>query len=132
MSYAKTIAAHLLGAATALALVAGLAAPALADGEKIGSNLGTLTSPFWTSYNRYTQEFAKQYNVNLLTPVNSEFDTVKQITDINNLINLGAQGIIFSPFDSQSAANILKIADALEVPASTIFARSEQLLRKSR
>ena len=120
MSYAKTIAAHLLGAATALALVAGLAAPALADGEKIGSNLGTLTSPFWTSYNRYTQEFAKQYNVNLLTPVNSEFDTVKQITDINNLINLGAQGIIFSPFDSQSAANILKIADGKKVPIVAI------------
>lgn len=121
MTIAKTMAGRVLRTVALSSLLFGMAATAaFADGEKVGSNLGTLTSPFWTSYNRYTQEFAKEFNIDLLAPVNSEFDTVKQITDINNLINLGAQGIVFSPFDGQSAANILKIADGKKVPIVAI------------
>ncbi len=103
----KTI-ASLAGAVALGALLA--TGTAQAAGEKIGSNLGTLASPFWIAYDRYTKSFAKDMGIDLLTPINSEFDTAKQITDINTLINLGAQGFIFGPFDPVSAANVLKIA----------------------
>ena len=43
-------------------------------------DLTTLTSPFWTSYNKYIVDEAKAQGVDLLQPFNSEFDTAKQIT----------------------------------------------------
>ena len=82
-----------------------------ADMPKIGVDLTTLTSPFWTSYTSTSIEEAKAQGVELLEPFNSEFDTAKQITGVKNLITLGAKGIIFSPFESAAAGTILKAAE---------------------
>src|SRR5690349_24228602 len=82
-----------------------------AEGPKVGVDLTTLTSPFWTSYNRYIVENAKEQGLTLLEPFNSEFDTTKQITGVQNSINLGAKGIIFSPFESAAAGTVLKTAE---------------------
>src|SRR5690349_20121958 len=82
-----------------------------AEGPKVGVDLTTLTSPFWTSYNRYIVENAKEQGLTLLEPFNSEFDTTKQITGVQNAITLGAKGIIFSPFESAAAGTILKTAE---------------------
>jgi len=105
-------------AATALALAAGGAGAA--DMPKIGVDLTTLTSPFWTSYARYLEDEAKAQGVELLAPINSEFDTSKQITGIQNLINLGANGIIFSPFESAAAGTILKAGEKAGVPVVAV------------
>lgn len=103
--------------ATALALL--LCAPAgaawAADGPKIGVDLTTLASPFWTAYNRYITQDAKADGLDLLQPFNSEFDTSKQITGVRNAIALGAKGIIFSPFESAAAGSIIKTAQAAHV-----------------
>jgi ribose transport system substrate-binding protein len=107
---------HTLIRATAAIALAALAAPAFADGEKVGVDIGTLTSPFWTSYNKYLGDMAPEMKIDMLSPLNSEFDTVKQLTNVNNLLNLGAQAIIFSPFDSDSAGAVLKAAQAKGVP----------------
>ena len=77
-----------------------LATTARAETGKVAVDLTTLTSPFWTSYNKYIVDEAKAQGVDLLEPFNSEFDTAKQITGVQNAITLGAKGIIFSPFDS--------------------------------
>jgi ribose transport system substrate-binding protein len=87
-----------------------------ADAPKIAVDLTTLTSPFWTSYNKYIVEEAKAQGVTLLEPFNSEFDTAKQITGVKNSITLGANGIIFSPFDSSAAKTVLDTAAAAKVP----------------
>jgi ribose transport system substrate-binding protein len=105
-------------AAAALALAAGGAGAA--DMPKIGVDLTTLTSPFWTSYARYLEDEAKAQGVELLAPINSEFDTSKQITGIQNLINLGAQGIIFSPFESAAAGTILKAGEKAGIPVVAV------------
>jgi ribose transport system substrate-binding protein len=97
----------------ALALSIGTAQAA--DGPKVGVDLTTLTSPFWTAYNRYIVQEAKAQGLDLLQPFNSEFDTSKQITGVKNAISLGAKGIIFSPFESAAAGTILKIAQAANV-----------------
>ncbi len=99
--------------ASALTLAAGVAVAA--DGPKVGVDLTTLTSPFWTSYNKYIVAEAKAQGVDLLQPFNSEFDTAKQITGVKNAIALGAKGIIFSPFDSSAAGTVLKNAAADKV-----------------
>jgi len=104
-----------LGSAVKAGLFApilGLAvAQAYADGPKVGVDLTTLTSPFWTSYDKYIVAEAKAQEIDLLQPFNSEFDTAKQITGVQNAINLGAKGIIFSPFESAAAGTVLKTAE---------------------
>jgi ribose transport system substrate-binding protein len=104
--------------AAALALAAGSAAAA--DAPKVGVDLTTLTSPFWTSYAKYLEEEAAAQGIELLAPINSEFDTSKQITGIQNLINLGAQGIIFSPFESAAAGTVLKAGQKAGVPVVAV------------
>jgi len=47
-------------------------------------------------------------------------------------LNRGYYGDVERGERNVSLANILKIADALEVPASVIFVRSEKLKRSSR
>ncbi|HZP21661.1 MAG TPA: sugar ABC transporter substrate-binding protein [Bauldia sp.] len=104
--------------ASALAMVAGAAHAA--DAPKIAVDLTTLTSPFWTSYNKYIVDEAKAQGVTLLEPFNSEFDTAKQITGVKNSITLGAKGIIFSPFDSSAAKTVLDTAAAAKVPVVAV------------
>jgi ribose transport system substrate-binding protein len=105
---------RLFAVATAALALAAMSASA-ADEPKVGVDLTTLTSPFWTSYNRYIVNEAKAQGIDLLQPFNSEFDTAKQITGVKNAIALGAKGIIFSPFESASAGTILKAAQAAHV-----------------
>jgi ribose transport system substrate-binding protein len=96
-------------------LTMGAAVSQAADGPKIAVDLTTLTSPFWTAYNRYIATEAKAQGVDLLQPFNSEFDTSKQITGVQNAITLGAKGLIFSPFESAAASTILKSAEKAKV-----------------
>jgi ribose transport system substrate-binding protein len=108
---------------TGAALVSTLAIAGLAqaaDAPKVAVDLTTLTSPFWTSYNKYIEAEAKAQGINLLQPFNSEFDTAKQITGVKNSINLGAQGIIFSPFDTSAAKTVLDTAAAAKVPVVAV------------
>lgn len=107
----------------ALACVATFAAFGTAqaqDAGKVGVNLPTLTSPFWTSYDKYITQYAKELKVDLLTPTNSEFDLGRQVTDINNMLNLGAKGIIFTPVESSAAGNVLKAAAAKGAPVVAV------------
>ena len=94
--------------ASAAALAAGQAGAQ--DAPKVAVDLTTLTSPFWTAYNQYIIDEAEAQGIELLQPFNSEFDTAKQITGVKNAITLGADGIIFSPFDTAAAGTILKTA----------------------
>jgi ribose transport system substrate-binding protein len=105
----------LKGSLVASALVLSAAAAEAADGPKVAVDLTTLTSPFWTSYNRYIVNEAKAQGIDLLQPFNSEFDTSKQITGVQNAITLGAKGLIFSPFESAAAGTILKLAEKAKV-----------------
>ncbi|MBW8838103.1 MAG: sugar ABC transporter substrate-binding protein, partial [Burkholderia sp.] len=63
-----------------------------AEAGKVGLGLPLLTSPFWQSYNNYLPKYAKEMGIDILAPVNSNGDPVQQITDMNNLLNLGAKG----------------------------------------
>jgi ribose transport system substrate-binding protein len=107
--------AAISGVVLASALTLAASVSSAAEGPKIGVDLTTLTSPFWTSYNKYIVAEAKAQGVDLLQPFNSEFDTAKQITGAKNAIALGAKGIIFSPFDSSAAGTVLKNAAAEKV-----------------
>ncbi|MBV8565153.1 MAG: sugar ABC transporter substrate-binding protein [Methylobacteriaceae bacterium] len=109
--FATILKGALLGPVLAFAAGSALAA----DAPKVAVDLTTLTSPFWTSYNKYIVNEAKAQGVDLLQPFNSEFDTTKQITGVQNAITLGAKGLIFTPFESAAAGTILKTAEKANV-----------------
>lgn len=87
---------------------------------KVGLNLPLLTSPFWESYDNYLPTYAKQMGLGFFAPVNSNNDPAKQITDINNLLNLGAKGIVTGPLDSAAISRALEAAAAKGVPVVAV------------
>jgi ribose transport system substrate-binding protein len=111
----RNLSVLLAGTIVASTLALTMAPSQAADGPKVAVDLTTLTSPFWTAYNRYIVNEAKAQGLDLLQPFNSEFDTSKQITGVQNAITLGAKGIIFSPFESAAAGTILKTAEKAKV-----------------
>ena len=106
-----------------LSLAAGVAAPALAGEGSVGVNYSILTSPFWTAYDRYIQKYSQELGVPILAPINSQQDLAKQITDVQNLINLGAGALIVSPVDSASIQPSLNQAGKRVSPSSRSMSR---------
>ena len=91
-----------------------------ADAGKVGLGLPLLTSPFWQSYNNYLPVYAKQMGLDILAPVNSNGDPAQQITDMNNLLNLGAKGIVVGPLDSAAISRALDASSAKSVPVVAV------------
>lgn len=118
---------RLMSAVAALASVAALAGagPALAAEPgpaqgRIGVNLPLLTSPFWQAYNAYLPQMAKALGVDILAPVNSNQDPAQQITDVANLINLGAKGLVVAPLDSAAIGRALALAEQGKIPVVAV------------
>lgn len=114
----RSLTTRLAVAAAAGALCAGAAYAV--DGTKVGVNLPLLTSPFWQSYNGYIPKMAKTLGVDILAPVNSNQDPAQQITDISNLINLGAKGLVVAPLDSAAISRALDLAEQRKVPVVAV------------
>jgi ribose transport system substrate-binding protein len=114
----RSLTTRLAVAAAAGALCAGAAYAV--DGTKVGVNLPLLTSPFWQSYNGYIPKMAKKLGVDILAPVNSNQDPAQQITDISNLINLGAKGLVVAPLDSAAISRALDLAEQRKVPVVAV------------
>lgn len=104
---ARTFARTFCAVAACVATLAVPAASRAADLGKVGLGLPLLTSPFWQSYNNYLSVYAKQMGVDILAPVNSNNDPAQQITDMNNMTNLGAKGIVVGPIDSAAISRAL-------------------------
>jgi ribose transport system substrate-binding protein len=107
----------------AAACVAGMALGATAHAAetgKVGLGLPLLTSPFWQSYNNYLPKYAKDMGIDILAPVNSNGDPAQQITDMNNLLNLGSKGIVVGPLDSAAISRALDAASAKNVPVVAV------------
>ena len=109
-----------MATAACVAAVGMSGAAQAADAGKIGLDLPLLTSPFWQSYNNYLPKYAKDMGLDILAPVNSNGDPVQQITDMNNLLNLGSKGIVVGPLDSAAISRALDAAAARKVPVVAV------------
>ncbi len=87
---------------------------------EVGVVLPLLTSPFWQSYNAYVPEKAKGLGVRILPTVNSNSDTAKQVTDIQNLLTQGVKGLVVSPLDSAAIVAGLRQAERKKVPVVAV------------
>jgi len=120
---ARSLIRRSLSAAAAAICLAGLGVTGTAqaaDAGKIGLGLPLLTSPFWQWYNNYLPKYAKDMGLDILAPVNSNGDPAQQITDMNNLLNLGAKGIVVGPLDSAAISRALDAATAKNVPVVAV------------
>ena len=113
MKFTKTL-------AVAIATVSTMGLANAADSGKVGLGLPLLTSPFWQSYNNYLPKYAKDMGLDILAPVNSNGDPAQQITDMNNLLNLGAKGIVVGPLDSAAISRALDASSAKSVPVVAV------------
>ncbi len=116
---ARRLIQGVLSAACAGTLALGGAAQA-ADAGKVGLGLPLLTSPFWQAYANYLPKYAKDMSIDILAPVNSNNDPAQQITDMNNLLNLGARCIVVGPLDSAAISRALDAAAARNVPVVAV------------
>jgi ribose transport system substrate-binding protein len=82
----------------------------------VGVNIPLLTSPFWQAYQAYLPKFAKELDINMLEPVNSDYDSAKQMTDMANLMTLGAKAIVTTPIESAAVRPALERAAAAGIP----------------
>ncbi|CAG2155981.1 sugar ABC transporter substrate-binding protein [Cupriavidus numazuensis] len=112
--------ASAVAAAVTLGAVLGAGWAQAADAGKVGVNLPMLTSPFWQAYSGYIPKMAKDTGVDILAPVNSNQDPAQQITDVSNLINLGAAGLVVAPLDSAAISRALDLAEKKNVPVVAV------------
>ena len=87
---------------------------------KLGVSLTFNNTDFWTNYITYEKQFAAQYNATLLGPLVANNDAAKQITDIQTLIQEGAQALIVNPVDSAAIAPALSYAASKNIPVVSV------------
>lgn len=95
-------------------------------GGKVGVIVPLLTSPFWQSYNDYVPKMAKSEGVDALKTVNSNSDSARQITDINNQLNQGVKGLVVAPLDSAAISAGLDQAERKGVPVVAVDVAPEK------
>lgn len=101
----------LVSAAAVAALLACGTAPVRAEGVgPVGVNIPLLTSPFWQAYQAYLPKYAKELGIEMLEPVNSDYDSAKQMTDVANLLTLGAKAVVTTPIESGAVRPALQRA----------------------
>ena len=103
-----------------LSLAAGAAAPALAGEGSVGVNYSILdgmrrSGRLTTAISRSTLRSSECRSYKMV-----EQDSAKQITDVQNLINLGAGALIVSPVDSASIQPSLNQAGQKGIPVITV------------
>jgi len=81
----------------------------------IGVALTYNSTAFWAAYLNYESQYAKQLNVKVLGPLIAGTDASLQNTQIENLVNEGAQAIIVNPETATSLGPAISYAAAHHV-----------------
>lgn len=110
---------RLASAASVLALGATFAAPAFAEGLKIGFSQVTLQSPFYVQL-KDGAEAAAAAGGDTLIFLDANGDVSKQNDDIQDLITQGVNAIIINPVNPDAVVPSLEAASAAGIPVLTV------------
>lgn len=121
MKRISTIAAVTAGIASAALILAGCSGNGLLDqggsstegGDEaltIGVSYPTSNSPFWQRYIEFIDDGGEQLDVTI-NAVAAEDDEQQQVSDVQNLISQGVDGLIITPTSTAVAPQLLKMAD---------------------
>ncbi|MFC1417989.1 sugar ABC transporter substrate-binding protein [Streptacidiphilus cavernicola] len=81
----------------------------------IGVDLTFNNTAFWSAYVNYEQQYAKDMNIKLLGPLLAGSDASLQNTQIQTLVNEGAQAIVVNPETAASLGPAIAYATAHHV-----------------
>jgi simple sugar transport system substrate-binding protein/ribose transport system substrate-binding protein len=87
---------------------------------RIGVDLTYNDTAFWAAYITYEQQYAKSMNIKLLGPLLAGADANTQNTQIEELVNEGAQAIIVNPETATSLGPAISYATAHHVPLVSV------------
>jgi len=91
---------------------------------KVGVALSYNNTAFWSAYVAYEQQFAKQFNVQLIGPLvccdTYGSDATLQNQQIKDLVNEGAQAVIVNPEDASAEGPSIAYAYAHGVPIISV------------
>jgi ribose transport system substrate-binding protein len=87
------------------------------SGDKtLGISLPYVTNDFFVALNAQTREEAKKAGWGLLSTTDAKQQVDQQVTDVSNLIDQGATGLVLDPGDSSGIVPALNYAAKQDVP----------------
>jgi ribose transport system substrate-binding protein len=86
---------------------------------KIGLSISTLNNPFFVSLKEGAEKEAKAQGADIIT-VDSQNDSAKQVSDIEDLIQKGVNVLIVNPTDSDAVKAAIESANNANIPVITV------------
>ena len=87
--------------------------------QKLGLSLSTLNNPFFVTLKEGAEEAADNANVELIV-VDSQDDSAKEATNIEDLIQQGVDAILVNPTDADAVVPSIQKANEAGIPVFTI------------
>ncbi|MFD0786052.1 sugar ABC transporter substrate-binding protein [Micromonospora azadirachtae] len=96
------------------------------SGPQIGIDLPRADSDFWNSYTKYVPKFADEYDVNLMSPTNSQNDVSKLVANVQAMVSQGAKAIVMAPQDTGAIASTLGNLESRKIPVVSVDTRPDK------
>jgi ribose transport system substrate-binding protein len=90
-----------------------------AGGKKIGMVISTLNNPFFVSMKEGADKKAKELGYTLVV-LDSQNDSAKERSNVEDLAQQGVASIIINPTDSDSVKNSIQVANDKKIPVLTV------------
>lgn len=117
----KKILSLILVTAMALGVLAGCAddGGSETEGKKIGLVISTLNNPFFVDLEAGAKEKADELGATLIT-LDSQDDSAKEMSNMEDLINQEVDLILINPTDSDAVQSAVEAANAAGIPVITL------------
>ncbi|WBB67930.1 sugar ABC transporter substrate-binding protein [Micromonospora sp. WMMD812] len=96
------------------------------SGPQIGIDLPRADSDFWNSYAKYVPQFADEYDINLMSPTNSQNDVSKLVANVQAMTSQGAKAIVMAPQDTGAIASTLDTLENRKIPVVSVDTRPDK------
>ncbi|TDC38205.1 sugar ABC transporter substrate-binding protein [Micromonospora sp. 15K316] len=96
------------------------------SGPQIGIDLPRADSDFWNSYAKYVPQFADEYDVNLMSPTNSQNDVSKLVANVQAMVSQGAKAVVMAPQDTGAIASTLGTLESRKIPVVSVDTRPDK------
>jgi len=88
-------------------------------GKKIGMVISTLNNPFFVTMKDGAEKKAKELGYTLVV-LDSQNDSAKERSNVEDLMQQGVSAIIINPTDSDAVKNAIQVANDKKVPVVTV------------
>jgi ribose transport system substrate-binding protein len=95
-------------------------------GGAVGVDFPRADSDFWNSYIKYVPQYAKELNVNMMSPTNSQNKIETLVANVQTLQSQGAKAIVMAPQDTAAIATTLDRLAQQNIPVVTVDTRPDK------